>query len=304
MPAIKPVYINTAQTGRLAVVVKKAMDALHCCTLCPRKCAVDRLSGETGVCKTGRRAKVSSIGAHFGEESPLVGTYGSGTVFFTHCNLLCSFCQNFDISHGGWGETITDAELADMMLSLQARGCHNINFVTPSHVVPQILAALEIAIAGGLKVPIVFNTGGYDRVETLQMLEGIVDIYMPDFKFWEADLARQTCDAPDYPEVARRAVIEMYRQVGDLFIDDRGIAARGLLLRHLVLPHGLAGTREIMHFIAQGISKNTYVNVMSQYRPMGRAAEIPELAEPLLPAEYRAAIEIARAEGILRLDRP
>jgi len=236
---------------------------------------VDRLSGATGVCKTGRQAWVSSFDPHFGEEAPLVGRHGSGTIFFTHCNLMCTFCQNYDISHQGMGEAVSDRNLADMMLALQHMGCHNINFVTPTH---------------------------YDRVETLRLLEGVIDIYMPDFKFWDPETARKTCNAEDYPESARNAILEMHRQVGDLQIDGEGVTNRGLLLRHLVLPHGLAGTRVILQFIADRVSKNTYVNIMPQYRPCGRAAEVPELAEALSSREFHLALKAAREAGIERLD--
>jgi putative pyruvate formate lyase activating enzyme len=304
MTSFEPVYIQTYKKGLLKEKIKNARDILRSCMLCPRKCGVDRLSGQTGVCRTGEHALVSSFDAHFGEEAPLVGKSGSGTIFFTYCNLLCIFCQNYDISHGGWGETVSSQQLAEIMLSLQKIGCHNINFVTPTHVVPQILSALEIAIPAGLSVPLVYNTGGYDRAETLQLLDGVVDIYMPDFKFWDSDIAEKTCKAPDYPETARRALKEMHRQVGDLVTDKAGIARRGILLRHLVLPHGLAGTRDIMRFVAKEISPDTYVNIMAQYRPCGRAAEVKELADFPSKTEYEAAVQSAMEEGIARLDRP
>lgn len=264
---------------------------------------VDRASGETGICKTGKPARVSSYNPHFGEESPLVGRHGSGTVFFTHCNLMCLFCQNFDISHGGHGRDVSHEELAAIMLTLQDMGCHNINFVTPSHVVPQILAAVKIAAERGLSVPLVYNTGGYDRPETLALLEGVFDMFMPDFKFWSPEIAEQACQAGDYPQTARKALIEMHRQVGDLVIDKSGIAQRGLLVRHLVLPNRLAGTREIMKFIADRISADTYVNVMAQYRPCGRASEVKGLGSHLKPGEYKNAVREAVEEGITRLDR-
>ena len=209
---------------------------LNGCTLCPRECNVDRLSGDSGICKTQDKVLVSSYNPHFGEEAPLVGQEGSGTIFFAHCNLMCNFCQNYDISHEGHGQVIIDEQLAQIMLQLQNIGCHNINFVTPSHVVTQILSALEIAVENGLSVPLVYNTGGYDKVETLELLDGVFDIYMPDFKFWDSEIAEKTCNARDYPEIAQKAVVEMHRQVGDLVIDENGIAQRGLLVRHLVLP--------------------------------------------------------------------
>jgi len=304
MPTLEPAYLQTHRSGLLRRKAGQALEHLSACTLCPRRCGVNRLLGETGVCKTGRLASVSSFNAHFGEEAPLVGERGSGTLFFAHCNLLCLFCQNFEISHQGIGREVTDERLAGIMLGLQRQGCHNINFVTPSHVVPQILAALEIAVARGLNVPLVFNSGGYDLPETLALLDGVIDIYMPDFKFWDPEIARTTCEAPDYPEAARQALVEMHRQVGDLEIGEGGIARRGLLVRHLVMPAGMAGTREVMRFIARRISPRTYVNVMSQYRPCGRAHEVAGLETALSPAEYRRAVEEAAEEGITRLDRP
>lgn len=291
---LKALKAKAAQAGK----------ALHCCSLCPRNCQVDRTSGDTGYCRTGARAKVASYNAHYGEEAPLVGSRGSGTIFFSHCNLLCNFCQNFDISHEGMGWEVSDRQLADMMLDLQKSGCHNINFVTPSHVIPQILSALVEAAEDGLHIPLVYNSSAYDKVASLRLLEGVVDIYMPDFKFWDAAIAEQTCHAPDYPQIARAALSEMHRQVGDLVIDDNGLARRGLLVRHLVLPDGLAGTRQIMRFIAGRISPDTYVNIMSQYRPCGRAKEIPSLGRAISAREYAQAIADARQEGITRLDEP
>ena len=297
-------YIRLIEQGKLAEKIRSARSMLHACTMCPRECRVDRLGGQTGVCKTGARAWVSSYTPHYGEEAPLVGTNGSGTIFFTHCNLLCIFCQNFDISHEGIGQEVSADQLAAMMTDLQRMGCHNINFVTPSHVVWQILEALAIAAENGLRVPLVYNSGGYDRVETLQLLEGVFDMYMPDFKFWDPRVAEETCNAPDYPEVARNALREMHRQVGDLVIDGNGIARRGLLVRHLVLPEGLAGTREIMQFIADDISTDTYVNIMAQYRPCGRAAEVLELAAYPTEIDFQKARRAAIEAGIRRIDRP
>jgi putative pyruvate formate lyase activating enzyme len=297
-------YVKLIEQGKLAEKIRSVRSMLHACTLCPRECRVDRLSGQTGVCKTGAYAWVSSYTPHYGEEAPLVGTNGSGTIFFAHCNLLCIFCQNFDISHEGIGQEVSAEQLAAIMIDLQRMGCHNINFVTPSHVVWQILEALAIAAENGLRVPLVYNSGGYDRVETLQLLEGVFDIYMPDFKFWDPRVAEETCNAPDYPEVARNALREMHRQVGDLVIDGNGIARRGLLVRHLVLPESLAGTREIMRFIADDISTNTYVNIMTQYRPCGRAAEVRELAAYPTETDFQKARRAAIEAGIRRLDRP
>jgi putative pyruvate formate lyase activating enzyme len=303
-PVNQPGYLQAHRDSRLSAKAKQAAAQLSCCNLCPRQCRVDRSSGEKGYCRTGARAVVASYHAHFGEEASLVGQNGSGTIFFSHCNLLCNFCQNFDISHGSEGVEITDSELAQIMLSLQGAGSHNINLVTPSHVVPQILSALTLAAERGLDIPLVYNSGGYDSVETLKILDGIIDIYMPDFKFWDASVARQACDAPDYPEVARRALVEMHRQVGELDLDVHGIARSGLLVRHLVLPCGLAGTDEVMAFIAEELSKNTYVNIMNQYRPCGRASEIEALARSVTAGEYAEAVAQARKAGLTRLDRP
>jgi putative pyruvate formate lyase activating enzyme len=281
--------------------VKKRMTS---CDLCPRKCGVNRLKDEVGFCKTGQHAWVSGTFAHFGEESPLVGSKGSGTIFFSYCNLLCNFCQNYETSHNGDGRAVNDSELAEIMLNLQGQGCHNINFVTPSHVVYHILSASAIAIEKGLHIPLVFNTGAYDCVDTLKLLDGIIDIYMPDFKFWENDIAEKTCRASNYPQIAQSAIKEMYRQVGDLKMDSNGIAISGLLLRHLVLPHKLAGTREIMHFIATQLSKNTYTNIMPQYRPCGQAYQIADLASHISEEEFQDALNEAKQKGILRLDQP
>ncbi len=304
MESFEPAYIQTFENGKLHEKTKAARQLLSPCGLCPRKCRVDRLGGETGICKTAARAWLSSYNSHFGEESPLVGTHGSGTIFFTHCNLMCLFCQNFDISHQGQGQEVSAAQLAAIMLVLQQQGCHNINFVTPSHVVPQILAALEIAIPQGLNVPLVYNSGGYDRPATLKLLDGVFDIYMPDFKFWDREIAENACQASDYTDVACKALKEMHRQVGDLETNETGIAQRGLIIRHLVLPGGAAGTRKIMRFIAKEISAHSYVNIMAQYRPCGRAAEIKGLNTFLAPADYKNALQAATEEGITRLDQP
>ena len=304
MRKFEAAYIKSFEKGLLQKKIQAAYKILNSCTLCPRQCRINRMSGETGICKTAKQAWVSSYNPHFGEEAPLVGTHGSGTIFFTHCNLMCLFCQNFDISHEGYGQEVSDRQLAAMMVALQQQGCHNINFVTPSHVVPQILSALAIAIQQGLSVPLVYNSGGYDLPATLRLLEGVFDIYMPDFKFWDAQVAETACQAKDYPQIARRALREMHRQVGDLKIDENGIAQKGLLIRHLVLPGGLAGTREIMRFIAREISTNSYVNIMSQYRPCGRAAEIKGFSSLLSKVDFQTALREAAAEGITRLDQP
>jgi putative pyruvate formate lyase activating enzyme len=299
---MEPGYLKTHKEGILQKRVETALAILENCCLCPRHCGVNRLEGELGVCRTGREAVVSSYSPHFGEEDPLVGRQGSGTIFMTHCNLGCVFCQNYEISHLSEGVKVGSSDLAQMMLTLQGRGCHNINFVTPTHMVAQILEALPEAIEGGLKVPLVYNCGGYEEVDTLQLLDGIFDIYMPDFKFWDSEVAERFCSAPDYFEKACAAVKEMHQQVGDLILDEEGIAIRGLLIRHLVMPEGLAGTREIMRFLANEVSKDTYVNVMSQYRPCGEAHKFPELRRSITAGEFREAISMAQEEGIHRLD--
>ncbi len=303
MASFEPVYLRTHRAGRLEAKIAAAYEIMLSCEICPHRCRVDRRHGELGLCRTGDRPVVASFGPHFGEEDPLVGQHGSGTIFFSHCNLFCIFCQNWEISHGGEGEEIGVEDLAALMLRLQTQGCHNINFVTPSHQVPMILAALPHAIAGGLRLPLVYNTGGYDSLETLKLLDGVIDIYMPDFKFWDDQVAAALCNAPDYPEVARQAVKEMHRQVGDLVLDADGVACRGLLVRHLVLPDGLAGTKKIMEFLAREISPQTYVNVMGQYRPCGQADQHPSLARFLLPQEHREAQQQAREAGLTRLDQ-
>jgi len=298
----EPSYLKLHAQGLLQRRVDQALSRLTHCELCPRECGVDRTKGEKGFCRTGRYAVVSSYNPHFGEESPLVGTGGSGTIFFTHCNLLCVFCQNYEISHQGMGDEVGPQILGRMMVQLQNWGCHNVNFVTPSHVVPQILEALPVAIELGLRVPLVYNTGGYDKVETLRLLEDVFDIYMPDIKFMDPQVAKRFCKAPDYPEVVREAVKEMHRQVGDLLLDERGIAYRGLLVRHLVMPHGLAQTPQVMKYLADEISPNTYVNIMDQWRPCGEAHLHPDLSRRISRQEYEEALEAARSVGLHRLD--
>lgn len=283
--------------------MEQALAILESCCLCPRRCQVNRLRGELGKCSTGRQAIVSSFGPHFGEESPLVGSGGSGTVFFAFCNLKCCFCQNYTISQLGEGREVVAGELANMMLSLERQGCHNINFVSPTHVVPQILEALEIAVESGLSVPLVYNSGGYDAVDTLKLLDGIFDIYMPDMKYSDEQNARRLSGIDDYPRMNRAAVKEMHRQVGDLKIDDQGIARRGLLVRHLVLPGGLAGTAEVCRFLSQEISAHTYLNVMAQYRPCYKAYDVLGLAHSISRQEFVEAVETARSYGLHRLDR-
>ncbi len=299
---MQPSYIALYQNGTLQKRVRHAVERLAACDLCPRKCGVNRLSGEVGFCGAGRKIKIASYNAHFGEEAPLVGRFGSGTVFLSHCNLRCHFCQNYDISHLAEGLEVEPEQAAGMMLQLAERQCHNINFVTPSHLVPQILEALIPAIEGGLNVPLVYNSSAYDRKETLRLLEGIVDIYMPDFKFWDTQWAERFCDAPDYPEMAREAIREMYRQVGDLEMNAEGIATRGLLVRHLVMPNGTAGTAEVTTFLANEISPATYTNIMDQYHPCGTAGEDSLINRQLTAEEFREALSAAEHSGLTRLE--
>ncbi|MBI5594221.1 MAG: radical SAM protein [Deltaproteobacteria bacterium] len=302
MNSDKPCYIQTMGNGLLQEKVQQAAEILQSCTLCPRKCRVNRQAGEKGICRTTDQAMVYGYHAHFGEEAPLVGRHGSGTIFFTHCNLKCNFCQNFEISHKGVGKPVSNAELADMMLELQKEGCHNINFVTPSHVVPRILAAVKLAAESGLTLPLIYNTSAYDSVETLRILDGVVDIYMPDFKFWDPRTSDITCGAPDYPDVARKAILEMHRQVGDLVMDASGLARRGLLIRHLVMPDGLSETLEIMKFIATKISVDTYVNIMPQYHPSGDIGSMKSLRRQITPKEHARALQYALEAGLTRID--
>jgi len=298
----RPGYLDLLDTGELAQRAREARARLERCSLCPRECGVDRLAGVRGFCRTGEQAVVASYGPHFGEESVLVGRCGSGTIFFSFCNLGCLFCQNYELSHLGEGVETSSRELAAMMLSLKKQGCHNINLVTPSHVVPQVLEALVIAAGQGLDLPLVYNSSGYDSLATLRLLKGVVDVYMPDFKFWSAESSKKYLAAPDYPERAREAIREMYRQVGDLEVGEDGIAVRGLLVRHLVMPGGVEESRRIFEFIAREISPATYVNVMGQYRPCGEALSHPPLDRPVSGEEHRAALEAAKDAGLIRLD--
>jgi len=272
------------------------------CDLCARQCGVNRPAGELGVCRTGGRAKVSSYGPHLGEEDPLRGWRGSGTIFFTRCNLRCQYCQNHDISQTDAGREVSAEELADIMLGLQAHGCHNINFVSPSHVVAQILASAAIAARAGLRLPLVYNTGGYDSMAALRLLDGVIDIYMPDMKYADADCGRRYSVVRDYPGVNRAALREMHRQVGDLEIDEHGLARSGLLVRHLVLPNNLAGTKEVVRFLAEEISLDTYLNLMDQYRPAHKAHLFPVLNRRITDEEYQTAVRVAKEAGLRRLD--
>lgn len=291
--------------GQLAQRAAASQQLLASCTLCPRQCGVNRLAGASGFCRTGARARVASYGPHYGEESPLVGQHGSGTIFFGGCNLGCCFCQNFEISQGDdSGEEVSDVELAAIMLELQNIGCHNINLVTPSHVVPQILAALIPALEGGLDIPLVLNCSGYESLATLALLDGVVDIYMPDAKFWQPATAARYTGAADYPQRLRAALIEMQRQVGTLVIDAEGCARSGLMIRHLLMPGLLAESKAILAFIAQHLPADTYLNIMAQYHPCGRAEAFVELRGTVSPADYQAALDCAQQLGLRRLDQP
>ncbi len=300
-----PAYLALHRQGELQKRADTAVTQLQSCRVCPRDCGVNRLAGDTAVCKIGRYAWVSSYFPHFGEEDCLRGWRGSGTIFFAMCNLRCVFCQNDDISQTKAGVEVTPLRLAEIMLELQEMGCHNINFVTPEHVVPQILEALPLAVAAGLRLPLVYNTSAYDSLESLHLLEGIVDIYMPDFKMWDEKLALRYLKAKDYPAAARQALREMHRQVGVLRLDERGLARRGVLVRHLVMPGDVAGTAAIMRFLAEELSPDTYVNIMAQYYPAAkvRNGRYPEINRRITHQEYEQALQAARKAGLWRFDK-
>jgi len=285
----------------LSDAIRETESILRKCELCPRKCHIDRTAGQKGFCRTGNKPFVSSWGTHFGEERPLVGRHGSGTIFFGNCNLGCIFCQNYTISHLGEGQEISFEELASIMLELQSRGSHNINLVTPTHQVPMILRSFELAKGKGLSIPLVYNCGGYESLRVIELLDGIVDIYMPDFKYSDPDMALRYSAAKDYPEIAKSVIKEMHRQVGDLVVENE-IAIRGLLLRHLVLPANVAGTGGVVKFIAEEISKNTYTNIMDQYHPCFRAFDMPPLNRRITDKEYKDAIKMAIDAGLKRID--
>jgi putative pyruvate formate lyase activating enzyme len=295
-------YRNLLESGELDHRVRAARRRLAACDICPWECGVDRLAGELGVCQTGARARISSFGLHRGEEGPISGSQGSGTVFFSCCNLACVFCQNPDVSGAGFGQEAATPELAQIMLDLQGRGAHNINLVSPSHVVPQILEALALAAGDGLALPLVYNTGGYDALETLGLLDGVVDIYMPDMKYGDEAVARKYSGVRDYPAVNQAAILEMHRQVGPLQVDGEGVAVRGLLVRHLVLPGGLAGSEAVLTFLAREVSPETHVNIMPQYWPAFRAREHPRLARRIQPNEHRQAEGLAKDLGLKIVD--
>ncbi|MCS7310679.1 MAG: radical SAM protein [Armatimonadota bacterium] len=301
--AFEPAYLALHRTGELRRRAEQAVASLAECRVCPRDCAIDRLQNEVGICRTGRYARVSSYFPHHGEEDCLRGWNGSGTIFFSWCNLRCVFCQNSDLSHRGEGVEVSPERLAQMMLHLQSLGCHNINLVTPEHVVPQVLEALVIAVEGGLRLPIVYNTSAYDSMESLRLLDGVVDIYMPDFKMWDPEMAHRYLKARDYPEVARRVIQEMHRQVGVLKFDENGLAKRGVLVRHLVMPGDVAGTEHILRFLAEEVAPDTYVNIMAQYYPAGVVSKerYPEINRRITSQEYWRAVRLAEELG-LRID--
>jgi putative pyruvate formate lyase activating enzyme len=295
-----PAYRSLMDRGELHRRARLLGEFLKECRLCPRECRVNRLAGETGYCRAGAALTVSSVFPHFAEEPPLVGDHGSGTIFLTHCNLRCIFCQNDDLSHLGKGEVMTSSEMARAMVRLQELGCHNINFVTPTHVAPQIVASFPEAIDMGLRLPLVYNCSGYESIEVIRLLEGIVDIYMPDAKFMDERSSKMFCNAPDYPQVIRPVLKEMHRQVGDLSMNPRGVAERGLLIRHLVMPNGAASSEAILTFIAEEISVHSYVNIMDQYRPHYQAASYPEIDRRISPREFEEVIRMARGLGLYR----
>ncbi len=298
-------YMALYRSGELQRRVEKAVAGLAECRACPRDCGVNRLENKTAVCKTGRYTIVSSYFPHFGEEDCLRGWNGSGTIFFSMCNLRCVFCQNFDISQVKSGVEAPPERLAQMMLELQRMGCHNINFVTPEHVVPQLLEGLLVAIERGLRLPIVYNTSAYDAMESLHLLDGVVDIYMPDFKIWDEKLSSRYLKAKDYPQAARQALKEMHRQVGVLKMDENGVARRGVLVRHLVMPGDIAGTEAIMRFLAEELAPDTYVNIMDQYHPAGkvRADKYEEINRRATSREIQRARQLAQEANLWRFDQ-
>lgn len=301
---IQPSYIDSLKDGLLVDKISQAEQVSLSCTLCPRKCAVNRLENEKGFCNTGKNAQVASYTLHFGEESPLVGQGGSGTVFFAHCNLGCAFCQNYDISCSTWGfDQYTPRELAEIFLKLQHSGAENINLVTPSHVILPILKSILIASRKGLNIPLVYNTSSYDELSSLRFLDGIVDIYLGDTKFFHDKYANKYAQAPDYPEKAKQAILEMHRQAGSLSIDEKGRAYKGLMIRHLVMPEGLAGSEMWLEFIARNLPADTYINIMNQYHPAGNAAKFPELMKNVPGSVVEELKQKARLLGLSRLDQ-
>lgn len=297
-------YLALHRSGELKRRAGALRDMMGACRLCPRECGVNRLQGEAGFCRApGARLVVSSAQPHFGEEDPLVGRNGSGTIFFSHCGLRCSFCQNWEISMEGEGAECGAGDLAAMMLGLQGLGCHNVNLVTPTHYAAHILEALELAAGQGLRVPVVYNTSGWERLEVLRLLDGVVDIYMPDFKYWDGAMAAKlSSGARSYPETTAAAILEMRRQVGAAGFTRDGVMLRGLIVRHLVMPNDAAGSGKIMEWIARNLPKDTYVNIMAQYHPAWKALDHPEIARKVTAGEYRAVVGKAVELGLTNLD--
>jgi putative pyruvate formate lyase activating enzyme len=310
MDPYEPSYLALHRSGAVDGRVRRGLEELEDCCACPRRCRINRIAGETRVCGTGRNARVSSAFAHFGEEDCLRGWNGSGTIFFSFCNLGCVFCQNWDISQTGSGSECSAEQIADAMLHLQAQGCHNINFVTPEHVVPQVIEAIAAAVSRGLTIPIVYNTSAYDSMASLKLLDGLIDIYMPDFKFWSDEAARRFLKAKDYPHRAREAIVEMHRQVGPLRFGPDGVARRGLLIRHLVMPGFQEDARAIFQWIARDVSTDTYLNIMGQYRPSCKVGRITpdnsvayeEIDRTPTYGEITSAYAAAREAGLWRFD--
>jgi putative pyruvate formate lyase activating enzyme len=298
----RPAYARLEDVGELAGRIEAAYDLLRRCRLCPRDCRVDRLRGRQGICRGGAEVVVYNFGPHFGEEIPLTGRRGSGTIFFSNCNLRCVFCQNWPIAHEGRGQAVSDEILARIMLDLQRMGCHNINLVTPTHVMPHILQATRLALHQGLRLPLVYNTGGYERPEVIRLLDGVVDIYLPDIKYMDGrQAARYSAGAGDYPAQATASVLEMHRQVGGLVADRDGTALRGLMIRHLVMPNGVAGTRAFVEWVAREVAADTYVNIMPQYRVDYRAFDHPPIARAITPEEFLEAMDWAVEAGLTNL---
>ncbi|MBU1727662.1 MAG: radical SAM protein [Candidatus Omnitrophica bacterium] len=293
-----PSYLDAYNNGTLAKSTDKAFDLLGSCSICPRKCSVNRLENEIGFCKTGLKPRVCSYMAHHGEEPPISGSKGSGTIFFSYCNMSCAYCQNYEFSQQEEGREVDFNELAGFMIELQNLGCHNINLVTPTHVMPQILKALQIAVSKGLNIPLVYNTGGYEFPEMIKLLDGIVDIYLPDMRYADPETAAKLSMATDYPKYNRSSVKEMHRQVGIAKINDKDIIERGLIIRHLVLPNNLSGTEKTMKFIAQEISKDSFISLMSQYTPYYKAREFKEINRRITVKEYKVAQEIMEECGL------
>ena len=293
-----PVYLRTYQAGRLNQLIEETFKLLESCCICPRRCGVNRLKNEKGFCKTGLKPKVCSFMPHHGEEPPISGVHGSGTIFFSHCNMSCVYCQNYEFSQSGQGREVEFEELAKFMIDLQDMGCHNINLVTPTHVMPQILKALSIAIPKGLKIPVVYNTGGYELPDIIKMLDGIVDIYLPDARYADNDMSIKYSGAPDYPGYNQDALKEMHRQVGIANIDNQGIIKTGLIIRHLVLPNNISGTDKIMKVIAKELSAHTYISLMSQYRPCHKVSQFKDICRRITYEEYEYAKQTMQEQGL------